>query len=151
MNPRFSSTPGVQISMTRFSEVNYDPDAQTAEVGAGLIWDEVYAALEPFNASVVGGRVTGIGMAGFTLGGGMYASVSAIARTVHESIPLGYSFKTNQHGLGLDNVVAFELVLPNGSVTSVSATSNEELFFSLKVRCDVSILFDIELVSGRIQ
>ena len=32
--------------------------------------DDVYAALEPFNVSVVGGRVSGVGVAGFTLGGG---------------------------------------------------------------------------------
>ena len=69
-NPGFSSTEGVQIAMYRFSEVKYNPDNQTAEVGSGLIWDEVYAALEPYAVNVVGGRVTGVGMAGFTLGGG---------------------------------------------------------------------------------
>ena len=69
-NPGFSSTPGVQIAMYKFSEVTYDPSTNTAEVGAGLIWDDVYAALEPYNVNVVGGRVTGVGVAGFTLGGG---------------------------------------------------------------------------------
>ena len=29
-------------------------------VGAGLIWDEVYAALDPLGVGVVGGRVTGV-------------------------------------------------------------------------------------------
>lgn len=71
MNPNFSSTPGVEIAMTRFSEVTYDADTQTATIGTGLIWDEVYSALEPFNVSVVGGRVPGLGVAGLTLGGGM--------------------------------------------------------------------------------
>ena len=71
-NPGFSSTEGVQIAMYRFSEVKYNPDNQTAEVGSGLIWDEVYTALEPYAVNVVGGRVTGVGMAGFTLGGGEY-------------------------------------------------------------------------------
>lgn len=56
--------------MYRFSDVVHDAAAQTAEIGAGLIWDDVYAALEPFNVNVVGGRVTGVGVAGFTLGGG---------------------------------------------------------------------------------
>ena len=71
MNPNFSSTPGVQITLTRFSEVLYDADSETVEVGAGLVWDEVYSALAPYNVSVVGGRVTGIGVGGFALGGGM--------------------------------------------------------------------------------
>lgn len=56
--------------MVRFSEVTYNSKAQTAVLGAGLVWDDVYAALEPYNVSVVGGRVSGIGIAGFTLGGG---------------------------------------------------------------------------------
>lgn len=29
-------------------------------VDAGLIWDEVYAALDPLGVGVVGGRVTGV-------------------------------------------------------------------------------------------
>lgn len=69
-NPGFSSTTGVQIAMFRFSEVAYDATSQTVDVGAGLVWDDVYAALEPYGVNVVGGRVTGVGVAGFTLGGG---------------------------------------------------------------------------------
>lgn len=56
--------------MYRFSEVNYDATTQMVDIGAGLIWDDVYAALEPHGVNVVGGRVTGVGVAGFTLGGG---------------------------------------------------------------------------------
>ena len=56
--------------MIRFSEVTYDPNSQTAVIGSGLIWDDVYAALAPYNVNVVGGRVSGVGVGGFTLGGG---------------------------------------------------------------------------------
>jgi len=56
--------------MYRFNNVTYDNTTQTVVVGAGLIWDDVYAALEPYGVNVVGGRVSGIGVAGFTLGGG---------------------------------------------------------------------------------
>ncbi|CAL1714340.1 unnamed protein product [Somion occarium] len=94
-NPGFSSTSG------------------TVDVGAGLVWDDVYATLEPQGVNVVGGRVTGVGVAGFTLGG-------------------GYSWLTNQHGLTVDTIVAFELVLPDGTVTEVTQTSNPDLFFALK-------------------
>ena len=80
-----------------------------------MIWDDVYSALAPHNVNVVGGRTSGVGVAGFTLGG-------------------GYSWKTNQYGLTLDTVQAFELVLPNGVVTNVTAKSNPDLFFGLKVR-----------------
>lgn len=71
-NPGYSSTEGVMIAMYRFSEVTYSSDSQTVVIGAGLIWDDVYAALEPHNVNVLGGRVTGVGVAGFILGGGMH-------------------------------------------------------------------------------
>lgn len=99
--------------MYRFSEVNYDSATQTADIGSGLIWDDVYASLEPLGVNVVGGRVTGVGVAGFSLGG-------------------GYSWLTNQYGLTVDNILAYELVLPNGTVTTVDE-SVPDLFFALKV------------------
>ncbi|KAJ7654333.1 FAD-binding domain-containing protein [Mycena rosella] len=112
-NPGFSSTTGVQIAMRRFSGVTYDAASQTAVIGVGLVWDDVYTALAPFDVNVVGGRVSGVGVAGFTLGG-------------------GYSWKTNQYGLTVDTVVAYELVKPNGTIVTVTASSDEDLFFGLK-------------------
>jgi FAD/FMN-containing dehydrogenase len=69
-NPGFSSTSGIQIAMKRFNEIKVDTASATVEVGAGLTWDQVYAALESYGVSVIGGRVPGIGVAGLTLGGG---------------------------------------------------------------------------------
>ena len=70
MNPGFSSTPGVQIALTRFNEVNYDASTETVEFGSGLVFNDVYNALAPFNRSVAGARMSGIGVGGFLLGGG---------------------------------------------------------------------------------
>ena len=84
-NPGFSSTPGVQIAMYRFSEVVYHEDAQTADIGTGLVWDDVYAALEPQGVNVVGGRVTGVGVAGFSLGGGRSSGSRALDETLTAS------------------------------------------------------------------
>ncbi|SJL13225.1 related to 6-hydroxy-D-nicotine oxidase [Armillaria ostoyae] len=112
-NQGFSSTTGVQIAMTRFNEVTYDSATQTAVIGAGNIWDDVYEILDAQGVNVVGGRVTGIGVAGFTLGG-------------------GYSWLSNQYGLAIDNVVAYELVAPNATVVTVREENDPDLFFSLK-------------------
>ncbi|TFY59432.1 hypothetical protein EVG20_g7793 [Dentipellis fragilis] len=111
-NPGFSATKGVHVSMTRFSTIAYDNASQTVELGAGLTWDRVYEHLEPFGVNVVGGRVAGVGVAGFLLGGGL-------------------SYKSNQYGLAIDTVQAFELVLPNGTVTSVTA-EDHDLWFGLR-------------------
>ncbi|KAI0317364.1 FAD-binding domain-containing protein [Amylostereum chailletii] len=111
-NVGFSSTTGVHISMTRFANVTNNPAEGTVEVGAGLLWDDVYEALDGSGVNVVGGRVPGVGVAGFTLGG-------------------GYSWKTNQYGLTIDNIVAYELVLPNGTITTVTS-ADEDLWFALR-------------------
>ncbi|KAK7448815.1 hypothetical protein VKT23_013545 [Stygiomarasmius scandens] len=112
-NPGYSSTEGIQIAMFRFSEVTYDENAQTATIGTGLVWDNVYEALVPQNVNVVGGRVTGVGVGGFTLGG-------------------GYSWLTNQYGLTVDTVTSFELVKPDGTVVTVTDSSDSDLFWALK-------------------
>ena len=59
MNPKFSSTSCVQIALSRFNEIKVNGASETVEVGAGLIWDQVYAALEPAGLNVVGGREIG--------------------------------------------------------------------------------------------
>ncbi|KAK0505193.1 hypothetical protein EDD18DRAFT_1061398 [Armillaria luteobubalina] len=112
-NPGFSSTTGVHIAMSRFSQVTYDSTSGTATIGSGLVWDDVYASLAPHGVNVVGGRVTGVGVAGFILGG-------------------GFSWLTNQFGLTIDTVVAYELVKPTGEVANVTANSDPDLFFALK-------------------
>ncbi|KAG6917992.1 hypothetical protein DXG01_017002 [Tephrocybe rancida] len=112
-NPGFSSTTGVHISMSRFNEVTYDPSSKTAVIGGGLVWDEVYAALAPYHVSIAGGRKVGVGVAGFTLGG-------------------GYSWLTNQYGLAVDTVVAYELVKPTGDIVTITQESDPDLFFGLK-------------------
>ncbi|KAI0340262.1 FAD-binding domain-containing protein [Trametopsis cervina] len=112
-NQGYSSTSGVQIAMSRFNQVVYHASTSSVDVGAGLIWDDVYAALEQYGVNVVGGRASGIGVAGFSLGG-------------------GYSWLTNQYGLTIDTILAFELVLPNGTVLTVNSSKNPDLFFALK-------------------
>jgi FAD/FMN-containing dehydrogenase len=69
-NPKFSSTSGVQVALSRFNETKVNVTSGTVEVGAGRTWDQVYVALEPTGVNVVGGRIPGVGVAGLTLGGG---------------------------------------------------------------------------------
>ncbi|KAI9060012.1 FAD-binding domain-containing protein [Trametes sanguinea] len=113
MNPQYSSTPGVHIAMSRFNEVKYCPEENVAEVGAGLIWDDVYGALDPQGVTVLGGRASGIGVGGLALGG-------------------GYSWKTNQFGLTVDNLTGHKVVLPDGRVLTVNEKSYSDLFWGLK-------------------
>ncbi len=87
MNPGFSSTKGVQISMTRFNETKVDSARGTVCVGAGLTWDQVYEALDHTGVTVIGGRENGVGVAGLTLGGGEFLG-SSESRVSHSTFRL---------------------------------------------------------------
>jgi hypothetical protein len=63
----------------------------------------------------------------------------------------GYSFKTSQYGLTVDNVVGYELVLPNGTVVNVTS-KDDDLWFGLRVRRKSRYRFDLlSIISGRAQ
>lgn len=56
------------------------------------------------------------------------------ARTKHDVLlSVGYSWKSNQYGLTVDSITAYELVKPDGNVVKVTEASDSELFFGLKV------------------
>ena len=54
----------------------------------------------------------------------------------------GYSFKTSQYGLAIDNVVGYELVLPDGTVINVTS-KNDDLWFGLRVSGKSRYIFDL--------
>ena len=69
-NPGFASTSGVEISMTRFNSIELNNVTGIVDVGSGVIWDQVYAALNSTGFNVIGGRIPTVGISGLTLGGG---------------------------------------------------------------------------------
>ena len=121
--------------MTHFRDIVLNEEEGTVEIGAGLTWTDVFLYLVPKGLNVVGGRFGGIGVGGFILGGGGHSSSSLhnatfSQRCIHVA---GYSWKTNQYGLTIDTVTAFELVLPNGTVKTVTE-KEDDLWFALRVR-----------------
>jgi FAD/FMN-containing dehydrogenase len=93
----------------------------------------VFAYLVPKGLNVIGGRLVGVGIGGFIVGGGRDSYIARVAFTQPYMRMLGYSWKTNQYGLTIDTVTAFEVVLPNGSVRVVTE-KDEDLWFALRVR-----------------
>ena len=49
--------------------ITINEDKTIAQIGAGNKWINMYEYLTPMNLSVVGGRVSDIGVSGLTLGG----------------------------------------------------------------------------------
>ncbi|KAL8724989.1 MAG: hypothetical protein Q9166_007638 [cf. Caloplaca sp. 2 TL-2023] len=121
---------GVTIDLNNLKQVEVSSDNTVTKVGAGNRWLDVYSKLDPKGLSVVGGRVSDIGVGGLTLGGGV-------------------SFFSGRYGWALDGVKNYEVrplmiffstllsplhqvVLANGQITNINQTSNPDLYFALR-------------------
>ena len=60
---------GLTIDLTNLNIIQVSNDNTLTQVGAGNRWIEVYMHLDPLQLSVIGGRVSDIGVGGLTLGG----------------------------------------------------------------------------------
>lgn len=49
--------------MTGIKDITYDVTSETARLGMGNRWGDVYAALDKYKRTVVGGRIPPVGMA----------------------------------------------------------------------------------------
>lgn len=95
-------TGGVTIDLGLLNSTQYDPDTQTARLGPGAQWKDVYAELEKHGRTVAGAREAECGVGGFLLGG-------------------GNTFYTPRYGFACDNVVAYEVVLADGRIVTADA------------------------------
>ncbi|RAL04288.1 FAD-binding oxidoreductase [Aspergillus ibericus CBS 121593] len=104
---------GLLISTKNLDQVFFNSDDQTAIIGPGLSWGDAHQGLHGTGRTLVGGRMAGVGIGGFMLGGGM-------------------SFLSSQYGWAANNVINFEVVLGNGTVVNANKKVNTDLFDSLK-------------------
>jgi FAD/FMN-containing dehydrogenase len=66
---------GITIDLKNLNGVDLSEDEATVSVGPGNRWGKVYQKLEPKGLTVVGGRVSDVGVGGFMLGGMSKSSV----------------------------------------------------------------------------
>ncbi|KAI9826339.1 MAG: hypothetical protein M1832_000256 [Thelocarpon impressellum] len=106
---------GVTIDLRALDQVSLAQDRQTASIGPGATWGEVYGVLDPLGVTVVGGRASKVGVGGLLLGG-------------------GNSFFTARKGLACDNVRNYEVdvVLADGSIVDASETVRPDLYKALR-------------------
>ncbi|GLB38750.1 putative oxygen-dependent FAD-linked oxidoreductase family protein [Lyophyllum shimeji] len=83
-------------------------------VGAGVQWGEAYAFAEANNITLVGGSDRSVGVAGGWLQGGGHGALS------------------NTMGLGVDRVLQYKVVTPDGVYRTANECQNQDLFFGLR-------------------
>jgi hypothetical protein len=102
------------LILTRsLQQLDIDPVARTARVGAGVKWGAVLARTQEYGLAPLLGSAGDVGAVGYTLGGG----IGWLAR---------------KHGLSADHVRSFEVVTVDGAVLNVSSTEHPDLFWALR-------------------
>jgi len=104
---------GVVADLSPLKSITVDPATGRVRVGGGCVWGEVDAATQPHGLAVPAGIISTTGVAGLTLGG-------------------GHGYLTRRHGLTIDNLVAAELVLADGSRVTASADEHPDLFWAIR-------------------
>src|SRR6266545_1953915 len=104
---------GVMIDLAEMKGISVDPGRATAKVEGGVVWGELNDAAAEHGLAVTGGAVSGTGIAGYTLGGG-----------------LGWLMA--KYGLAADNLLAVELVTAEGDIIHVDGASHPDLLWALR-------------------
>jgi FAD binding domain/Berberine and berberine like len=104
---------GLVIDLSRIKYVHVDPAARTVRVGGGSTWGDVDHAAHAFGLAVPSGIISTTGVGGLTLGGGM-------------------GHLTRQYGLTIDNLLAADVILADGSFVTASADENTDLFWAIR-------------------
>jgi FAD/FMN-containing dehydrogenase len=104
---------GVLLDLSPMREVTVDPAGRTARVEPGARLADVDAATQAHGLAVPVGINSTTGIAGLTLGG-------------------GFGWISRKHGFTVDNLLAAEIVTPDGQRRRASAEENPELFWAIR-------------------
>jgi FAD/FMN-containing dehydrogenase len=104
---------GLTLDIAALRGVVVDPRAAVADLQGGATSGDVAEAAHRHGLVAVTGTVGAVGMAGLSLGG-------------------GYGPLSGRFGLAVDNIVAVDIVLADGSLRTADAESERELFWALR-------------------
>jgi FAD binding domain len=99
---------GVTIDLVNLNQIQVSKDLKTTSIGPGNRWVDVYSKLQAMNLTVIGGRVSDIGVGGLTLGGMFNAKLIELLGILTTLIG-GISFFSGRFGWACDNVNNYEV------------------------------------------
>ena len=101
------------VDVRELQDVSIDPGAKRVRVGAGVKWERVVPQLSEHGLAALHGSSPDVGVAGYSLGGGM-------------------GWLARKYGLQTNSVTALELVTADGRAARVDAENEPELFWALR-------------------
>jgi FAD/FMN-containing dehydrogenase len=103
----------ILLDVAGLGEISIDAEARRVRVGAGVRWEQVTPALSELGLAALHGSSPDVGIAGYSLGGGM-------------------GWLARKHGLQTNSVTAFELVTADGHLVRADAVHEPDLFWALR-------------------
>src|SRR6478609_2924471 len=101
------------VRTSAMTHIDIDPVRQVATVGGGALWLPVVEAAAEHGFAVLHGSSPDVGVAGYSLGGGIFM----------------YARKL---GMQTNNITGLEVVTADGSILWASDAENSELFWALR-------------------
>jgi FAD/FMN-containing dehydrogenase len=101
------------LKTSRMTGVEVDAGRRVARVGGGALWSDVLAAAAPYGLAPLSGSSAGVGVAGYTLGGGA-------------------GFLSRVHGYAADNLLSADVVTADGELLTADAEQLPDLFWALR-------------------
>ena len=101
------------VDVRHLQDVSIDPEAMRVRVGAGVKWERVTPVLSEHGLAGLHGSSPDVGIAGYSLGGGM-------------------GWLARKHGLQANSVTALEVVLADGRLVRCDAAHEPDLFWALR-------------------
>jgi FAD/FMN-containing dehydrogenase len=103
----------VLVKTTAMRRVSVDPGAKTARAEAGAVWRDVVAAAAGHGLAPLAGTAPGVGVVGYTIGGGI-------------------GWLGRAYGLAAGSIEAVELVTADGRLVRADASTETDLFWALR-------------------
>jgi FAD/FMN-containing dehydrogenase len=104
---------GLMLDLSRMKRCFVDPGERLARAQPGLTLGDLDRETEPFGLATPTGIMSGTGLSGLALGGGL-------------------GWLNGSHGLTCDNLIAAEVVTADGELRTVSHECNPDLFWALR-------------------
>lgn len=104
---------GVVLDLSGMRAVSVDPRERRADAGPGLLLGDLDAATARHGLATPLGVMSGTGIAGLTLGGGL-------------------GWLAGKHGLACDNLLGAEVVTAAGEILEVGPESHPDLYWGLR-------------------